>query len=250
MSGFFYFLPGMTPGDVAASGKPRHDAMANCGIADVLRDVEAIPDDAVLTEVHSGPNGKTGVCLYPKCGHADNPLTWTYNATRQQWIDASGYWIGWDREQQPQPVDLQRKCVLSDYSITDANGREWHVPCARSVDSQRSSLPVEYAFAGDDLVRHIAPAYMRLWKLSGQVLDHLRGGMARDEAWLVRAALEVLQVNYRLAPPHITALQMMGLAVLTRTTVMAILFALVDNDLEQEVLEQKKTSTTDSRQDN
>jgi hypothetical protein len=245
MAGFYYFIPETPTAKVAGGNrKLNRDTLKECGLADVLRDCEAAPDDVVVTEVRTGPNGGPGVCLYAKSDRGTDPPTWTYNAERQQWMEAGGCWIGWDKEHPPGQIDLQRKLILSDYSVTDAHGREWHVPCARTTDSQRSSLPVEYAFAGDDLVKHIAPAYLDLWELSGQVLDHLKGSEERDEPWLVKAALQVLQVNYRLGLVEITALQEMGQAVLTKRTVAAVLLALVDNNLEQEVIEQKKTTTT------
>ena len=156
-------------------------------------------------------------------------------------VEGGRYWIGWDREFPPSPEDLQRKVMVHSYTFTDDSDGKWMVPCARSTFG-RDSLPVEYAFQDGELVKHVAPAYHDLWRLSGEVLD----SKGRDETWRVKAALQVLQVNYRIGEVEITVLQQIGKAVLTRHTSLHILLALVDNDLEQEMVEQKKTSTTRS----
>jgi len=246
MAGFFYFLPGCPLGNITNGRSVNHAVLDDVGVDAILSDCDAVPDDMIITDTAAGPGGNAGVCLYPKSAGGNDPASWGYSASRQTWHEVLGdkLWLGWENDGAPRPVDLVRKASLEDYVVRDDSGCEWSVPCARSTDSQRSSLPVEYIFTNGDIARMIAPAYESLWQLSGQVLDHFRGVTPRSEQWLVEAALAVLQVNYRIGKSHVTALQGMGRAVLTRKTVAAILLALVDNDLEQELVEQKKTSTT------
>lgn len=250
MAGFYHFV--QLPLEQVVSGKRlNQDVMRRAGLADVLRDCLEVPDHVVVTEVGTGPGGTAGCCLYPKALLADDPPGWSYRPEHQEWILVGPTrHLGWERERPPTPLDLARREVLVDYEVSDKHAQKWYVPCARSTDSARSSLPIEYGFGDDgELLRQLAPGYAKLWALSGEVLDVLRGRIDRNELWQVRSALEVLQVNYRIAGAEITALQRMGRALLTKATVRAILLCLVDNDLEQEALEQKKTSTSGSQPD-
>lgn len=248
MAGFFQFLPAVQLGDLVERKKLQRDVLAQYGLSDVLRDCTDAPDHVVVTEVAAGPSGTAGLCLYPKSPIADSPPGWSYRPEHQTWqptLDGRR-WLGWETAAPPTPVDLARRSVYSDYLMRDKLGQEWFVPCARTADTSRSTLPVEYGFSAVGLVCRTAPDFAHLWDLSGEVLDYLRGRVERDELWQVSTALAVIQVNYRVGRDEVTALQTMGRALLTRLTVQAVLQSLVDNDLEQEVLEQKKTSTEES----
>lgn len=246
MAGFFHFIPGTMMDELCPRGRFDRQVLARCGLAAVLADCDDVPDHAVVTETKAGPSGTPGVVIYPKT--LESPPGWHYRPDHQEWVQCGDRWIGWERESPPSPQDLARRQVLPDYVVRDAEEREWFVPCARSSDANRSSLPVEYAFNGDGrMVRQVPQSMEHLWQLSGQVLDHLSGRVPQNEQWEVEAALAVMQVNYRIDKGEVTALQSMGRAVLTKGTVRGILGALVDNDLEQEYVEQKKSETPDSQ---
>lgn len=248
MAGFYYFLPGCSADQFVERQVINPGQLAHWGLAEVLRDCTDAPDHVVVTEVPAGPSGGAGLCLYPKSALADAPPGWSYRPDHQTWQLAldGRHWIGWETAAPPTPIDLARRNVYSDYLVRDKLGQEWFVPCARTADTSRSTLPVEYGFSQAGLVQRTASDFAHLWDLSGEVLDYLRGRIQRDELWQVTTALAVLQVNYRVGRCEVTALQTMGRAMLTRLTVQAVLQSLVDNDLEQEALEQKKTSTTES----
>jgi hypothetical protein len=243
MAGFYYYIPNESVRTVAENRTLTPDLLARFGLADVLRDCRDVPDHVVVTDVRQGPDGGSGVCLYPKSTVGQDPPGWSYRPDHQTWLDASTHWVGWEKASPPTPADLARRDIYSDYQVIDGLKQAWFVPCARTSDSQRSTLPVEYVFGAADVERRIAPAFHDLWQLSGHVLDYLRGVTERDERWQVETALAVLQTNYRLCKAEVNAMQQMGRAVLTRPTVRAILLCLVDNDLAQEAAEQKKSKS-------
>lgn len=244
MAGFFHFIP-VAIDQVVTRGRFDRESLARYGLVDVLRDCVEVPDDAVVTETAAGPSGTPGVVIYPKT--LESPPGWHYRRDNQDWMQCGNRWIGWERESLPRPQDLARRTVFTDYLVPDVIGQQWSVPCARST-SGHSSLPMEYAFGSDgQLVRQVPRDMEGLWSLSAEVLDHMSGRVPRDERWEVEAAVAVLQVNYRVDKAEVTALQSMGRAVLTKATVRGVLGALVDNDLEQEYLEQKKSETPDSQ---
>lgn len=244
MAGFYHFLPDIQLQELAPNKTLSRGVLKRFGLDDVLRDCSVVPDHVVVTEVPHGPDGKSGLCLYPKSIAGSDPPGWSYRPDHQEWIQFGGRYLGWEKASPPTPADLCRRSEIKDYVVFDKRGREWNVPCARSANPSGSSLPVEYAFGDDgEVLKHRPPDFEYLWKLSGDVLDALRGVAERGELWFVESALTVLQVNYRLGPAEVTAMQRMGQALLSNATVGSILSAFIDNDLEQEALEQKKTPT-------
>lgn len=243
MAGFYHFLE-RPLADVIRDRKLNPDTLREHGLDAVLADCRDVPDHAVVTEC-VGPSGTPGACIYPKT--LDSPPGWGYRQEHQEWIQAGNRWLGWERQSPPRPEDLLRRDPITDYRVLDPAGREWRVPCARSSDGSQSSFPVEYVFSESGVVVNKVPATLEhLWTLSGEIADHYTGRRPRDESWQVEAALVVLQTNYRLGKAEVTALQTMGLPVLTRGTVNGILLSLVDNDLQQEFTEQKKSETPEN----
>lgn len=251
MSAFRYFLPGQKLIDCTTGGKFRRAVAQQFGLDDVLGDLRAVPDEAVISDVPTGPGQLAGVIVVPKSPTGEDPLTWSYDPSSQTWLEMRtpgcerAYWIGWETERPPTPEDLARPRQYRDYSFEDAAGRRWGVPTARS-DSRVTSVPAQYGFDANGAMRlHVAPEFESLWQLSGEVLDHLRDVAKQDERWCVMAAIRTLAVNYRVSPASLEVLRTLGLSVLDRGSVAGVLWTLVDHSLGEEWLQKKARTMTD-----
>ncbi len=241
MPGFYHFLP-LAEDEMQTSGNYDPKQLARFGLATVLRDVVAWPDDAVMSPAFNfaPADGLSGVILYPKTMDGPEPPSWSYREDQQSWtrVEQPGCearWLGWNKDEPPTPKGLIRKRPFKDYELEDNRSQKWYVPAARSSDPRRASLPTVFTFdQAGEVIRQVDDEFVWLWELSGQVLDCLAGRTEQDEAWRARAAISILAVNYRIGTAEVTELVNAGVKLLTTETIKGILGAVIDQDLTQE----------------
>lgn len=231
MAAFYHYLPGQVADE---------DILPALG--PVLSDCTDIPEHATISRVSGkGPDGHSGVVVYPKPTHGEDPPSFQYREAQQTWLPVDGgkRWIGWHTEAPPAPEDLARRETYPGYQIKDEHERAWSVPIARSPQAVLGSLPTDYIYEGDRWQSQLKPAYQWLWDASGQVWDYFNDGATQSDDWLIDVAAKVLSVNYRLGPHEITALRTAGLNLLDGRRVQEILLALIDFDVTRAYHEKK-----------
>lgn len=252
MAGFYYCLRGAQPEDVVQDKRLVQGPLRKAGLEHVFADVVDVPDDCMVSgpSTVSTPTDRDsfyGTVLYPKTPYGHDPKSWKHNPDVQTWQpygDRKDVWIGWETDNPPTPVDLARRVTISGREVADQLGTPWVVPVARSHRGN-ATLPVSYRFAGEQVEPVVDPKYAGLWDLSGAVRDfwHEALQVANVDAWKCRAALNVLQANYRIGPEELNVLHDLGRPVLHSGNLDVILFHFIDWDLPTEYFDlfQKKT---------
>jgi hypothetical protein len=172
-----------------------------------------------------------------------------YKAGSQTWMKASGkVWIGWEKDDQPGPKELERPELIRGYTVSDEAGNQWCVPIARSPRGM-ATLPSDLVWdveTGEPQSQR-KPAYDWLWELSGEIFDYLNNpNRPADLPWLRKSALKIMQVNYRISPLELNAFQAMGRCVIDEMRANLIALALIDNEIVEAVAgndEAKKNET-------
>jgi hypothetical protein len=210
MAAIWYFVPHVDR-PLIVDGRLNRAALQDLGLDRALEDVRTVPDECLHVEC-VGPSDGRGHLLYPLPISGDVPKKPGYHAARQAWKLAGGgkYWIGYDRDEPPQPADIERRVLVGGIPIRDAHEQTWHVPVLRSVTNPRGRLSVAFSWDDDDQpVIGVDPRHAELWEQSAQVWDLIdhhstdHGGVFRQQfdaatdARLLRYTLDCLGVNYR-----------------------------------------------------
>lgn len=250
MAGFQYFVE-LPRNELVENKRLVRRPLSDCGLTDVFADCVDVPDDCVVEAVDVGPNGKPGCVLTPKTPNTSDPATWRCDGKVQSWERVATmmprpYWIGWTISEPPTPEDLARKVQYVDYTIADAVEQRWALPTA--IADKPTSLPRDFVY---DLTTGrystaLTDDHQQLWLLAQQVADHFTGVRPQSLPWMALSAIKVLATNYRVNPAGLEILRKLGRSVLSQTAVVSILLALIDNDLEQEYLRQKKANATET----
>lgn len=250
---FRYFLP--TTIDELTNGATLK-SLAPWGLADVLKDVTAYPEHVTLHVVTRGPSDRPGVILTPSLADGNPPDSVTYNARDDEWAPywapgVDGAWIGWERDRPPTPQGLARREQFGGLEVLDQHGQAWRVPIARSPHAVFGTLPQNFTFTEEGQPRgQLKSGFAQLWELSGHVWDYYAwlyatGAASRaaetsdltaaasepppehDTPWLIRQAVNVLAINYRVSPWEINALYAAGRPILDEQFVHGVLMALI-----------------------
>lgn len=181
MAGLYYFLPDMTRDRLVPKGDRLLDreVLEARGLGDVLNDCQLIDEHVTVSEATTGPDGRSGIVLYPKRTDGELPKVLQYRPEQQTWLPVPHgqekplRHIGWLNEQPPQPVDLERRQTYAGYSVKDQNETAWSIPIARSPSAVSGSLPVEYEPDDSGVWKSVLKAdFQGLWDLSGEVWDY------------------------------------------------------------------------------
>jgi len=218
MSGFLYFVPTKTAGDIL----PNKVATLNLEklplpLREIFADRQKVPEETIAHQTE-GPESLTGLILIPKRS-ADNepPASILFDAQKQTWIPANSdgsYWIGWVTEDPPHPSWLEKHPMMRFYTVKAGNGTRWEVPAVHSLDRRRCQLPVSYTYDEDgNLQSHITPDNQKLWDQAGKALDHLAGIATLSETEAVNLAVEMLGINYRIGKTEVRALHEAGVGI-------------------------------------
>lgn len=120
----------------------------------------------------------------------------------QEWHDTGRYWFGWDRDDPPRPVDLQRPILYFGHPARLGDEQDWTVPIVRPYTAQRFRLAAD----GETWLTPMPDDYelvagcVRYW-------DWRWGGaepVSRSD--IVNLCVRALSVHYRLDRPQCSAL--------------------------------------------
>jgi len=240
MAGLLYFVPGLNGPDLAR--------LASIGLDPIVG--RRAPSCRQTTE---GPDGTAGVVLVahaeadgavePRCGYFPAEQTWARAV-------AGGYWIGYQTDAPPRPVDLQRKTIVVGHAVRLEDDHDWIVPLAR-VFPQGSALPRRLILGPDGTVVEqplerfaaLSARASRVWDGWRKTLDEMaiasggQGGLvaegetldpltALDEAYALAA--DALALNYRIGVEELNVLGLVTSENLTNLDGTGLLDALVD----------------------
>lgn len=212
MSGFVYYLPGLTAVN-------RVD-LERVGLWDRL------PRFAFRAPV-SGPDGGNGA-MVATCSAACR-----YQESEQEWRDAGGYWVGWTPGTAPGPADLERGQLVGGHWVRLSDGRDWLVPVARAFPAG-TALPERLILGPTgEVVTERLPEYAALYagaeRAWGLFVAQASPEDAEDdgEPWTLIEQMDLaataLGVNYR-----VTRLEVAALGLLTTRNVGEVCAALID----------------------
>lgn len=157
MAGFLYYLPSdglKTRPALESAGFPHADSieLPGCGCT-------------------PGPDGLNGAVTKLR----DMPLIGGqapavgYYAVKQTWHKILGgkMWLGWETENPPTPIDLQRSEQFDGHPVTLADGNTWIVPVVRTLLGG-AALPAIYGCDdnGNMVKDTVLPRFARLWDLT------------------------------------------------------------------------------------
>lgn len=240
MSGFLYFISG-------ESGV-RDGLLAELGLDELC-------EHGQTQRGAAGPDGEGGVIIAPKCVGGKAPRC-GYWPDEQTWGQATHgrYWIGYETDAPPRPIDLTRKEIIGGHEIELGDGNKWQVPVARRFDGG-TMLPQSLILGPDgELVTEALPRYAKFGRLaeklfeqfqrdaqiqSGEAVveDDLPEPITHDQLWAT--AVEALNLNYRVTGEEISILRL-----LRTSNVMLTCEAVLDVPTLQAILaaEQKKNA--------
>lgn len=231
MSGFLYYIPGKE--------NVSEERLQELGIL-WSKSVER-------GGVRGGPDGGAGgLAVFSPATKAGTAPTVMYKPESQIWRKcASGkFWIGYETDNPPGPMDLVRAKVVQGFSVRladrwrveGAQGEVWMLPSTKALPS--------YTGLDDSGVRmkRIHPEFEKFATLGERAFKDYRAlrGNGRPEDLLddnerIDSALECLAQNYTVGPWEADAL-----AILTDTNVAYVLMALIDAPGEKGDAEEAK----------
>lgn len=244
MLNFLYFVPQLLRQDVT------RERVTTAGLGDVFRDRLSQDDIAnkgrlAIADVMHGPGGHTGTILYPlpTVPAEDEADGIGYYQDRQQWLHVPvagtpGYWLGWDPANLPTPEALQRDFIVSGYTETLADGRQWECPIIRRAQGAMN-LPDVWGLVDGKVVSRVKPAWQWAWDLSGEIWDQYVNGESASREVAYAWCAKLLSINYRVGLQELTVMNVLGSDEASEILRNAIAGPLIEKMRE----EQKKTST-------
>jgi len=175
MVAFWHFLPNTKEKELASSGRLLAHELRHRGCDGALRDCHTIPKRVIAQNINAGPEGMSGVMLFPVPLNGTLPRHLGYDPENQTWRkigDGSKRWIGWLTDQPPTPTDLERHDTIDGLPVVDAYDHAWIVPIARSLDNPRGRLPAAFGWDKEDKpVVGVSEIYREFWDDSGKLWD-------------------------------------------------------------------------------
>ena len=171
-----------------------------------IENIERGGSGLMWSQVQDGPSGAAGLLG----GWMQDSLQPMYKPNVQQWRKAPGgkFWVGTWNEWPLKPGDVARNDMPGrSYPIKLEDGNEWLIPVARW-------LPHLWGMDDEGKSRRVpAPAYVEFCKQAEDVFQEFCR-TARGEAPTLTAdwefVCEAMAINYRLAPPIISVLGLVG----------------------------------------
>ena len=179
-----------------------------------------------------------------------------YLPDKQVWrrVPGTEAWVGHDKASLPGPDDLARGELLDGHHVRLGDGRLWQVPAARRIAevddtiAQYSGVPrvIDWDAEGKRVYGDVVPAYRALWAAACGWFDAKLGvDTDAERAEILEAsvaeeyALAGLAANYRLWKPEAGLLSL-----LTDTTEVNVLDALIDWPSWEKFLKKKQAAAT------
>jgi hypothetical protein len=186
-----------------ASSSEANGLVARFGLESIER------DESRLTWIDAidGPGGKPG--MIGSWVDPENLAVATFQPSGQKWTQlesaAGSAWVGTSLTSPLKPVDIQRRSMFEQsVSCLLADGNRWRVPIA-------AHLPHTWGEdAKGEFTRKPSKLYADFCREAADVMKYFAAAAAGSGDLKVEAqwsfACEALKLNYRLAPPIITAL--------------------------------------------
>lgn len=242
MPAFLYYFPGrnLVMGEAVRSLPCAYAFETDC--------VHATP----VTE--KGPDGGSG-CVIADSNRIDAAKV-RVDLRKQEWVDCSGYWLGWYRDNPPTEETLRRAERLDGERLILGDEQQWLVPVARRWSANddpagfpqwSSALPSRVTLKqGRFVLGDPLPRYADLWRIAEAVFA-ARCGIADeaqqqllsgDNRW--HLACRVLAANYVVSTAEVVAL-----GLLTTETPERAFDAMLEWKRFDELLVQKKRTRID-----
>lgn len=145
--------------------------LIKAGLSELVREGEQGPE---YMEVPNGPGGKNGVLVTWRKPESDrNPRFLIHS--EQEWVEAPSigdlpagrYWVGIDKENPPEPMDLVRDNPIGGLKVTLADGYSWTVPTI-------SRFPNRYKLLdGGEISRVCKDEYAKFYELGMKVVAEI-----------------------------------------------------------------------------
>lgn len=208
MAGFLYYLPGQRP--------PSRERLSSVGFPHA--------HEAAAHTESPGPDGGRGYVFALKPTSVPgsrqpepifDPQSVNAEATepKQVWHKCAdgAWWLGWNLDDQPRPVDLARTKSLVGVDMLLTDGATWRIPQMRAYDGlPRVSCVLDITPDGKIVANEPAPQYRRLWDAMVTALE--KAGRAEnifDNEQTINLVCDVVAWNYR-----VTIWELMKLGVL------------------------------------
>jgi hypothetical protein len=149
-----------------------------------------------------------------------------YYPDDQEWIECAGFWLGQEKANPPQPVDLQHEEIVVAYDLSLEGFGE-----GTAILPSAQTLPSYMAMGKEGEWQNVVgDDHKRLSEMGARVFEHyqievgsIQQGRKLSKGEQGDIALAALATNYRVGPWEATALQ-----VLTQSNIARILYALID----------------------
>lgn len=198
----------------------------------------------------TGPEGHRGFYV---CGSELGAefLARGFDATAFSWEKISATaWAGYDSQHLPTPEDLMRHKVFDGPFVRLMDERKWIVPVARQLPRKiRFSPEGGITESPTEKYRDMFSLCDKIWHMfrtDQKILDDGEEPYRMDDEESARAALKILQLNYRIGPAEANILE-----IFDSESVLAVLMAFVDwtafvevNAARMEAVKKKSTART------
>ena len=195
--------------------------------------------------VMTGPNGEAGSVFARH--QAAAPVGFYPDLQTWRQAESGDFWIGHNGPP-PTPADLERLNMLKGRRVEMADGHEWLVPVARSVDDSQHvavltvpQLPCRVERQdGEWVMGEVLDKYRGLWDTANRLFDeYANAAESGEEKFFVAfdEAVEAIAANYYVGTDEAAAL---GLFTSTGEELQRVLHTLIDL---QSLIDRKKKKT-------
>jgi hypothetical protein len=206
---FFYYIPNLKAGPEAKGAIHRV-------IGSSIAGAELRCANTTHGPGQSGPGVLVAAlpegALVP-AGEVERRLQYCADPARQAWMEAAGFWVGYDEETKPGPVDLERRKFVAGYEHICPDTGRWVVPLAREVEGgTKMDQRIVYL---PDRTTELRPVqrYENLCAFAAEHFAYLSGVDADESGQVVTfnqrfadVACEALCVNYYVGPYELSLL--------------------------------------------
>jgi len=241
MAGFLYYVPGSRPA--------AREHLVEIGFPHA--------HEAGAWSESPGPDGQRGYVFAlkatgvagarqpepafdPKSVDPNNP------EPRQVWHECEDgrWWLGWNLEDKPRPVDLLRREVVTGVDTRLSDDRVWRVPQVRGPGG-RPQVPCVLDITPHGRITECAPApqYRRLWSALGQAIEKIVEGVnVFSDEDTIHLVCDVMGWNYR-----VTIWELLKLGCLTTENFAPLFVTIAGLGNEEETTEARRHEGDEGR---
>lgn len=207
----------------AAAARPAD--LADYGLAHILDGSDPL---ASVRAEGATPGGESGLLLANKSRLGGAPFDIDLDA--QVWSDPLPGFpgtvrVGWWRDHEPTPASLARSKPAAGYTVTDASGRDWHLPVVRKFVDGESVAAVPQYLTFDDNGNVVSgeplEQYVPLFEGSEEPFERLRhrfdavldssfegdGGEPITDGEVLRWLSPLVAANYVVTAPELVVMR-------------------------------------------